>query len=117
MLPPPDVEYLLAHRLLADPNALRRDVVLELVGRPCRYAELRDALKVKGDVKLTRALRHLEDDGIVDQRVDASRRPPVMSYELGPLGRLVLIRMLQMIPAEESARILLRGRAADRAEA
>lgn len=113
LLPPPDVEYLLAHRLLADKNQLRKSVVLELLGRPRRYGELRRALRVRNDNQLTRALRYLQEDGIVDQRVDASIRPPVLSYELSPLGRLVLVRMLQMIPAEESARLLLRGKAAE----
>lgn len=112
LLPVPDVEYLLAHRLIADKNPLRKSVVLELLGRPRRYSELREALRVRGDNRLTRALRYLQVDGVVDQRVDASQRPPVPSYELSPLGRLVLVRMLQMIPAEESARLLLRGKAA-----
>jgi DNA-binding HxlR family transcriptional regulator len=113
LLPPPDVEYLLAHRLLADRNPLPKQVVLELLGRPRRYGELREALRVRSDNRLTRALRYLQEDGIVDQRVDASRRPPVLSYELSALGRLVLVRMLQMIPADDSARLLLRGKAAD----
>lgn len=111
-LPPPDVEYLLAHRLLADGNPLRRSVLLELMGRPRRYGELRAALDVRSDNRLTRALRYLQEDGVVDQRVDASRRPAVATYELSPLGRLVLVRLLQMIPADASARILLRGKAA-----
>ncbi|HEV8359347.1 MAG TPA: winged helix-turn-helix transcriptional regulator [Candidatus Thermoplasmatota archaeon] len=112
LLPPPDVEYLLAHRLLADRNPLRKSVVLELVGRPRRYGELRSALGIRSDNRLTRALRYLQEDGIVDQRMDLGLKPGAMSYELSPLGRLVLIRMLQMIPAEDSARLLLRGKAA-----
>jgi DNA-binding HxlR family transcriptional regulator len=118
LLPPRDVEYLHAHRLLADANELRKRVVLELLGRPRRYGELRVLLGVRNDNSLTRALRYLQDDGLIDQRVDASQRPPALSYELSPLGRVVLVRMLQMTPAEESARLLLRGKAArDRAEA
>ena len=118
LLPPPDVEYLLAHRLLADENPLRKAVLLELLGRPRRYGELREALHIRADNRLTRALRYLQEDGLIDQRVDPSQRPPAMSYELSPLGRLVLVRMLQMVPAEDSARLLLRGKAAsERAEA
>jgi DNA-binding HxlR family transcriptional regulator len=112
LLPPKDVEYLLAHRLLSDPNRLRKAVVLQLLGRPQRYGELRAALGIRSDNRLTRALRYLQEDGIVDQRVDASHRPPVLSYELSALGRVVLVRMLQMIPADDSARLLLRGKAA-----
>jgi DNA-binding HxlR family transcriptional regulator len=112
LLPPPDLEYLLAHRLLSDRNPLRKSVVLELLGRPRRYGELREALEVRSENRLTRALRYLQEDGIVDQRADASQRPIVLSYELSALGRLVLIRMLQMTPAEDSARLLLRGKAA-----
>jgi DNA-binding HxlR family transcriptional regulator len=113
LLPPPDVEYLLAHRLLGDPNPLRKAVVLELLGRPRRYSELREALSVGSDNRLTRALRYLQEDGIVDQRLDVSQRPPSPSYELSSLGRLVLVRMLQMTPPAESARMLLRGKAAE----
>lgn len=112
MLPPPDVEYLLAYRLLADPNPLPKSALLELMGRPRRYNELRDTLKVKNDNQLTRALRYLQEDGLVYQRLDPSARPATFSYELGPLGRLVLIKLLQMLPAGESARILLRGKIA-----
>lgn len=111
-LPPPDVELVLAHRLLADPNPLRREVVLELLGRPRRYGELRGALRVGNDTRLTRALARLQEDGVVDQRVDARRRPAVLSYELSELGRLVLVRMLQMQPAVDAARLVLRAHAA-----
>lgn len=117
-LPPLDVEYLLAHRLLADRNPLRKAVVLELLGRPRRYGELRETLRVKNDNQLTRALRYLQEEGIVYQRIDASRRPATYWYELGPLGRLVLISMLQMTPPDASARMIQRGRlAAQRADA
>lgn len=120
LLPPPDIEYLLAHRLLADSRSLKRRVVMELLGRPRRYSELRTELQVANDNQLTRALRYLQEDGLVDQRIDASARPAIRSYELSPLGRLVLVKMLQMLPAAESAQMLLRGKAAaarERAEA
>lgn len=112
LLPAPDVELLLAHRLLADRNPLKRQIVMELLGRPRRYGELRERRTITNDNQLTRALRYLMEEGIVDQRMDVSRRPPVSSYELSGLGQQVLVAMLQMIPAQESARLLLRGKAA-----
>lgn len=115
MLPPPDIEYLLAYRILSDSNSLPKSVLLELMGRPRRYSELRDILKVRNENQLTRALRYVKEDGLVYQRLDPSAGPGAFSYELGPLGRLVLIKLLQMLPAEESARILLRGKTAQEA--
>lgn len=110
LLPPPDVEYLQAYRLLANANPLPKSILLELMGRPRRYSDLREAFRIKNDNQLTRTLRYLQEDGLVYQRFDASTRPPSFSYELGPLGRLVLIRLLQMLPASESAKILRRGK-------
>lgn len=114
LLPVPDIEYLLAHRLLANKNPLPKAIVLELLGRPCGYGELRWTLRVRSDNQLTRALQYLTEEGIIMRRLDLSRRPPAPSYELGPLGRLVLMRMLQMTPVEAAAEMLLRGRAAER---
>lgn len=110
LLPDPDVEYRLAHGLLGSTNALDRRIVESLAGRPRRYSELKPLLGRKADNNLTMALERLQRDGILDQTVDARRKPAVKSYHLTDLGVLVLLRMHEMLPAHESARILLRGR-------
>lgn len=110
--PAEDVEYHHAHRLLGQDNPLDRRIVETLVGRPRRYGELKGLLEGKRDHNLTMALDRLRRDGLVDQRVDASSRPTVKSYELSQLGIQVVLRMHEMLPAHISAQILLRGQAA-----
>src|SRR5687768_16064616 len=113
--PAEDVEYPHAHRLLGQDNPLARRIVEDLVGRPRRYGELKGLLDGKRDHNLTMALDRLRRDGLVDQRVDASTKPLVKSYELTNLGVQVVLRMHEMIPAHVSAQILLRGQAASSA--
>lgn len=110
-----DVEYHHAHRLLGQGNPLDRRIIEELVGRPRRYGELKGFLEGKRDHNLTMALDRLQRDGIVDQRIDASNKAPIKSYELTNLGIHVVLRMHEMLPAHVSAQILLRGRAASSA--
>ena len=111
-LPPQDVEYKLAFQLLGADNALDRDILLALVGHPKRYSELQPLLRGKNDHNLTMALGRLRRDGLLRQRSDVRARPPANHYELSHLGTLVVLRMMQMLPAHESAAILLRGQAA-----
>lgn len=110
--PAEDVEYHHAHRLLGQDNPLDRAIVEDLVGRPRRYGELKALLAGKRDHNLTMALDRLRRDGLVDQRIDASNKPPTKSYELTNLGVQVVLRMHEMIPAHVSAQTLLRGQAA-----
>jgi DNA-binding HxlR family transcriptional regulator len=106
------VEYRLAHALLGNTNPLDRAIVVSLVGRPRRYSELKGLLEGKADNNLTMALERLRRDGLIDQFVNARKRPIVKSYQLTELGVLVVFRMNQMLPAHESAQALLRGRGA-----
>lgn len=110
--PAEDVEFRHAHRLLGQDNPLDRRIVESLVGRPHRYGELKALLEGKRDHNLTMALERLRRDGLVDQRVDASSRPPTKSYELTHLGIQVILRMHEMLPAHISAQVLLRGQVA-----
>jgi DNA-binding HxlR family transcriptional regulator len=110
--PEPDMEYRQAHHLLGSDNPLDREILESLVGRPHRFSELKPLLKAKRDHNLTMALERLRRDGLIAQRVDARRKPVVKSYELTHLGILVVLRMQQMIPAYESAQVLLRGQQA-----
>lgn len=111
-LPPPDVEFRLAHALLGGTNPLDREIVLSLVGRPKRYSELKPLLGEKAENNLTMALDRLRRDGILAQTVNARKRPVTKTYHLTDLGVLVVFRMNQMIPAHESVQALLRGRGA-----
>ncbi|MEK6975242.1 MAG: winged helix-turn-helix transcriptional regulator [Candidatus Thermoplasmatota archaeon] len=110
--PAEDVEYHLAHRFLGQDNPLDRGILEGLVGRPRRYGELKPLLQGKRDHNLTMALDRLRRDGLVDQRIDASTKPPTKSYELTNLGVHVVLRMHEMLPARVSAETLLRGQAA-----
>jgi DNA-binding HxlR family transcriptional regulator len=110
MLPEPDIEYRIAHALLGSAHGLDRAIVGALAGRPRRYSELKPLLKGKTDNNLTMALERLRRDGVIAQSVDTRKKPVLKTYELTQLGVLVLLRMHEMIPAHESARILLRGR-------
>lgn len=112
--PPPadDVEYRLAHRLLGSTNAMDREILYALVGHPKRYSELKPLLGSKSENNLTMALARLRRDGLIETRVDARRHPVVRSHALSELGVLVVLTMQQMLPAHESARILLRGKGA-----
>lgn len=108
--PAQDVEYRLAHALLGGTNALDRDILTALVGRPKRYSELKPLLGEKGENNLTMAIERLRRDGMIAQTVSARKRPIVKSYQLTDLGVLVVFRMNQMIPAHDSIEALLRGR-------
>ncbi len=114
-LPPEDIEYLHGHRLLGRPNNLDRRIMDELVGRPKHYGELKSLLDGNRGRNLAMALNRLQRDGLVEQRIDTSTRPPGKSYELSNLGVLVVLRMHEMIPAFVAAETLLRGQAASSA--
>jgi DNA-binding HxlR family transcriptional regulator len=64
-------------------------VVIVLGQRPHRYNELHRAIEGISQRMLTRTLRGLEADGLVDRTV-AATVPPSVSYSLTPLGRSLL---------------------------
>lgn len=115
LLPSEDEEYRLAHKLLGKKNHLDRRILEQLVGRPRRFSELEPLLEGKAKNNLTAALARLRNDGLIDQRVEAQRRPLVKRYELTELGVLVVFRMNQMLPAHLSAQALRRGLSASSA--
>jgi DNA-binding HxlR family transcriptional regulator len=110
--PEPGVEYRLAHRLLGARSDLDRRVLGSLVGRPQRFSELAHVLGGRKDANLTQSLRRLQRDGLVRNRLQARSRPAAKVHELTPLGALVVFHVAAMSMAHESARLLLRGRAA-----
>lgn len=83
--PDTDLERDLAHRLYAR-RGLDVDLLDALVAHPRRYAELRTLLRGRNDNVLTKALRRLLDEGLVNQRGDPTAKPPAMAYELTTLG-------------------------------
>lgn len=112
LLPLPDEEYRLAHKLLGKENALDQKILMALVGRPRRFSEFEPLLEGKAKNNLTAALTRLRNEGLVDQRVEARRKPAIARYELTDLGVLVVFRMNQMLPAHLGAEILRKGMSA-----
>ena len=103
-LPPAGVEYRLAHHFRARPDAAASRILYELVARPRRFRDLKEALRVPSDNTITVALRTLRDEGVIDQRVDAGTRPPTYWYELNGLGIEVFSLMQHFAYAEAEAR-------------
>lgn len=104
------VHLRLAYEIIAEEGDLRRGVLLELVGHPRRYAELKPLLKGRRDHNLTVSLTRLQRDGLVDRRTDARRRPLVHTYELTPLGIQTVLAMQAIRPVHEAVEAYHRGR-------
>ncbi|GAB2905224.1 winged helix-turn-helix transcriptional regulator [Streptomyces mayteni] len=64
-------------------------LVILLGGRPHRYNELHRAVEGISQRMLTRTLRNLETDGLVEREVFPTV-PPSVEYRLTPLGRTLL---------------------------
>lgn len=106
--PEVDLERGMAHRLYAARGGIEAEVLDLLLSRPKRYAELRSLLRGRNDNVLTKALRRLLDDGLLNQRGDPTRRPPAVAYELTTLGiavrdAIVEIRFADRVHAEARA--------------
>lgn len=98
--------YKLAHRLLAQPSGLDLRILVDLVGRPKRYSELRHLVAGKRDHNLTVALGRLRLDGLIDQRADVTQAPVIHSYELTVLGIHVLFASRELQFGEHVQRYL-----------
>lgn len=109
-LPPPDQDYSLAAKLLAKDPPLDRRIVEALVGTPKRYSELKPLLGGRTDNVLTKALRRLQDEGIIQQGLEPDLKET--RYRLTELGKAVVFRLHEMIPHHESIRAYERGMAA-----
>lgn len=109
-LPERDVEYRIALRLLNQEPPFDRRIVEDLVGQPKRYTELKPLLGDRNDNVLTKALKRLREEGVIQQGIDLDRDQRV--YHLTELGKLVLFRMHEMVPHWESIRAYERGSAA-----
>lgn len=111
--PAKDAELALAVRLLGHRTAIDLELLDSLVGQPMRYAALQDLLKGRNDTVLNRALSRLTREGLVQQRLDVRHRHRV--YGLTALGKLVLYRVQQMRPVQQSIDAYRRGLAAQAA--
>lgn len=109
-MPRQDVEYALAARLLTQETGLDRAIVERLVGRPCRYSELKPLLRGRNDNVLNKALARLREEGVIQQGVDL--KTGHKSYSLTTLGKLVVFRLHEMVPHRESILAYERGLAA-----
>jgi DNA-binding HxlR family transcriptional regulator len=105
-----DTEYRLAVRLLQQEPRLDLEVLEDLVGERRRYGELKRVLRGRNDNVLTKVLRRLQDEGLV--QAGLSRDLKQKTYGLSPLGKLVVFRVHEMVPHHESIRAYERGLAA-----
>ncbi len=78
-------ELNVAVQLLNGPD-LDLEILEQLVGRPRRWSELRDALGVDADMQLNRSLRRLLDFAAIDKVTDHAKKPAVSTYRLTPIG-------------------------------
>lgn len=86
-----------------------RRILEDLVGKPKRYSDLKPLLGDRNDNVLTKALRRLRDEGVIQQGVDLEGNQ--RTYQLTELGKLVVFRMHEMVPHWESIRAYERGTA------
>lgn len=110
-LPPPDVEYRIAVRLLAQDPPLDREILESLVGAPKRYRDLKALLHGRTDNVLTKALARLRADGAIKQGLDLDSHAEKL-YSLTELGKLVVFRLHEMVPHAQSIQAYQRGKAA-----
>jgi DNA-binding PadR family transcriptional regulator len=103
-LPDADVEFHLAHRLMAAGD-LDRGVLGALVGRPRRFAELKRLLGKRTEANLTQALQRLTRDGLIVQRAADWEDPSIKTHELTPLGTLVLYHLVELDFVARAARL------------
>lgn len=111
--PHKDAELALAVRLLGHRTAIDLEILDALVGQPLRYSALQDLMPGRNDTVLNRALARLGRDGLVQQRLDLRQRHRL--YGLTVLGKLVLYRVQQMRPVQQSIEAYRRGLASQAA--
>lgn len=86
-------------------NPIDLQILERLVGQPQRFSELRQALPVRNDTELTRALQRLRDLTLIDQRGDFSKEPVARTYQLNPLGISVLFTVARIQSVNQSIEV------------
>jgi len=105
-----DAEYRIALRLLQQEPRFDLDIVEDLVGERRRYSALKPLPRGRNDNVLTKALRRLQDEGVI--QAGLSRDLKQKTYGLTPLGKLVVFRVHEMVPHRQSIEAYERGLAA-----
>ena len=108
-LPPPGLEYRLAHHFLARPNAPTTRILYHLLARPRRFGELRELLGLKHDNSVTVGLKTLRQEDVIEQRLDVGKEPPVYTYELNATGIQVVMLMKHFALLEAAERAAFPG--------
>lgn len=106
-LPEPDVEYALALQLLGRSARTQLDVLEALMAEPKTYGELRPVLKGRNNNVLTKALRAMRDDGLIQTGLKPDLK--TKTYRLTSLGALVLLKTREMLPHAKSIEAYRRG--------
>lgn len=109
-LPPPDVEYAEALRLVSQPARTQLEVLEALMGEPRTFTELRPLLAGRNNNVLTKALASLREHGLVQTGLRDDLRTRV--YRLTSLGKLAILRSHEMLPHQWSIETYRRGQAA-----
>jgi DNA-binding HxlR family transcriptional regulator len=107
---PEDWEFRIAIRLLDQDPPFDREIIEALVGGRKRNAELQGLLEGRNVNVLTKALKRLRDDGVVQTGLTQDLRE--RTYALTKLGVLVVFRLHEMIPGHRSEALVKRGRSA-----
>lgn len=107
---PEDYEYRIAVRLLDQDPQFDREVIEALVGGRKRNVELHVLLRGRNVNVLTKALKRLRDEGIIQSGLTSDLRE--RTYALTGLGTLVVFRLHEMVPYHRSESAVRRGRAA-----
>lgn len=105
-----DIEYRIALRLLQQEPGLDLEILEDLVGERRRYGDLKHLLHGRNDNVLTKALRRLQDEGVI--QAGLSRDLKHKTYGLTALGKLVVFCVHEMVPHHESIKAYERGLAA-----
>ncbi|MEA3190607.1 MAG: hypothetical protein QOD77_1189 [Thermoplasmata archaeon] len=107
---PEDWEYQVAIRLLDQDPPFDRELVEALVGGRKRNAELKVLLQGRNVNVLTKALKRLREEGVIQSGLTQDLRE--RTYALTKLGALVVFRLHEMIPYHRSEAAVKRGRSA-----
>lgn len=106
-LPGPDAEYALAIHLLSQPARTQLQILEALMGEPKTFGELRPLLRGRNNNVLTKALRALREQGLIQSGLRQDLK--TKTYRLTSLGKLVILRSREMLPHHESIEAYRRG--------